>query len=247
MNLFRPSGGLVYHWRALKNGRRWRTFRRDVAQWLDFWDCSKEHLVLIGPSGGHTLPTKWLRSFQKIDAYDLDPLAKFFFQLRHRHPALTFHQKDMFWREGRLSLAPMQEVLAEHPRASVLFCNVLGQVLLERPAEESHWYQFLKELRQLLNGRSWASFHDMYSKEKGFAEIDHLTNGSWLDGLIQLHFDWPLSKRNHHSTGAVSVVAPLGGPDGALNGLIGGAGSGAKAEPPDAGAAAGGGAGVEGT
>lgn len=246
MSLFRPSGGLVYHWRALQNGWRWRTFRRDVAQWLDVWDCSKEHLLLIGPSGGHTLPTLWLRQFKKIDAYDLDPLARFFFQLRHRHSHISFHQRDMFWREGRLSLAPIQEVLHENPQASILFCNVLGQVLLENAAEESDWYQFLKDLRQLLSGRSWASYHDMYSKEVGQAEVDHLTNGSWLDGLIQLHFDWPLSRRNHHSTGAVSVVAPLGGPDGALNGLIGGAGSGAKADPLAAGAGEGGADGVEG-
>ncbi len=226
MSLFRPSGGLVYHWRALTSGRRWRTFRRDVAQWLDIWNCPTEELILIGPSGGHTLPTAWLRRFRKIEAFDLDPLARFFFQLRHRHPSIRFHGKDMFWRDERLSLAPLAEILREHPRASILFCNVLGQVLLEHTAEESDWYQFLKELRQLLSGRSWASYHDMYSKERGEEEIDHLTNGSWLDGLIQLHFDWPLSRHSHHSTGAVSVVAPLGGPDGALKGVPGGAGSG---------------------
>lgn len=231
MSWFRPSGGLVFHWRALIGGWRWRTFRRDVAQWLDIWDCPTEELVIIGPSGGHTLPKKWLHKFGRIIGYDLDPLAKFFFQLRHRHPNVEFIERDMFWRDGRLSLTPLKQVLEDHPKASILFCNVLGQVLLERYADEGDWYQFLKELRQLLNGRSWASYHDMYSNEKGYEEIDHLTNGPWLDGLIQLNFEWPLSRSAQYSIGAVSVVAPGGGPDGALKGAGrgGGAGSGAKA------------------
>ncbi len=232
MSVFRPSGGLVFHWRALLNGWRWRTFRRDVAQWLDIWDCETEELVIIGPSGGHTLPTQWLRRFDKITGYDLDPLAGFFFKLRHRHPHTTFLKKDMFWRDGRLSLTPIKQMLESHPKASILFCNVLGQVLLEHPADESDWYQYLKELRQVLNGRCWASYHDMYSTEKGFAEIDHLTNGPWLDGLIQLNFEWPMSRKAQYSTGAVSVGR--GGGTGALKGagLGGGDGSGAKVSDP---------------
>lgn len=225
----RPSGGLVYHWRALTSGWwLWRTFRRDIAQWLEIWECPKETLILIGPSGGHTLPRAWLKKFKRIEAYDLDPLAHLFFQLRHRHPNIQFHNEDMFWRDGRLSLAPIQKVLRDFPDASILFCNVLGQVLLENYAEEADWYQYLKELRQCLSGRAWASYHDMYSTERGREEIDHLTNGSWLDGLIQLQFEWRLSRRHQYSTGAVSNPVPGGGAPGALKGFTGAGGSFAK-------------------
>src|SRR4051794_9109699 len=96
--IFRPSGGALYHWRAFRRRHAWRDFNREIEDWLNAWDCPREHLILIGPSGGYTLPTAWLKSFSNISAYDLDPLAPLFFRLRHRGVKVEFRRQDIFWR-----------------------------------------------------------------------------------------------------------------------------------------------------
>jgi hypothetical protein len=98
MRLFRPSGGLLYHLRALRSRARWRGFANDLERWLFAWRKPGGKLILIGPSAGYTLSTEWLRGFKEIHAYDIDPLAAWFFSLRHPGVDAEFHQQDLFWR-----------------------------------------------------------------------------------------------------------------------------------------------------
>ena len=53
MSLFTPSGGLVYHLRALRYGATlWRPFREVIGEWLVHHLPPDDELVLVGPSGG---------------------------------------------------------------------------------------------------------------------------------------------------------------------------------------------------
>lgn len=203
--LIRPSGGLYYHARAWLNGGRWRPFKNELAEWLESWPCPRNELILIGPSAGYTLPTPWLGRFGRITAFDLDPLAGPLFRRRHR-TAADFHRVDLFWSEGRLSLRPLSELLERTPGATILFCNVLGQVLLEGRASEEEWAAFLRGLREKLRGRAWASYHDVRSSD-GHMAIDHLTAGDWVNGLPVRHMLWRLNSKTQHEIEAVAETA----------------------------------------
>jgi hypothetical protein len=196
-DLIRPSGGLYYHLRAWRHGRSWQPFREQLAKWLDSWNCPHKELILLGPSAGYSLPDSWLRNFSSIQAFDLDPLAGPLFRLRHPDVPIEFHRANLFWQDGRLSTAPLQKVLDAHPQAPVLFCNVLGQVLLEGHASEEEWTAFLRRLRELLNSRSWASYHDVQTQE-GSTAVDHMTDGDWCSDLPVQKFEWQMSPSSRH-------------------------------------------------
>ncbi len=200
--ILRPSGGLYYHWRALRHRHLWRPFQTALEGWLANWPCPKNELVLLGPSAGYTLPTAWLRGFSKITAYDLDPLASRLFNWRHSPLEVNFVRRNLFWENRRLSLMPLKSVALSHPDAVFLFCNVLGQVLLEGQASEEEWREYLFELRRLLRDRYWASYHDEFSTH-GNTRIDHLTNGEWCAGLPIERFHWQLDKKRRHEVAAV--------------------------------------------
>lgn len=195
--IFRPSGGLLYHWRALRSRSRWQAFAVEIEDWLSAWNPPRAHLLLIGPSAGYTLPSRWLESFARVTAYDTDPLASFFFRRRHPSANAEFKRTDVFWNGGRLSAGVLKRELAKHPQACVLFSNVLGQLLLEGTASEDEWLAFLRELRGTLNGRVWASYHDIFTHEDGEV-IDHLLTGEWREGLARREFRWPLTEKSLH-------------------------------------------------
>jgi len=202
---------LYYHARALISARRWEPFADEVGIWLDSWPCPKTELLLIGPSAGYTLPTGWLAKFERLTAIDLDPLAPYLFRRRHQLP-MDYLRADMFWRDGKLSIDPMNEILRMNRNANVLFCNVLGQVLLEGKANEDEWLAYLRKLRLTLKGRSWASYHDVSSMTTqrpgpfdppGTDITDHLTGGDWVEGLKVKKFQWHLSSHRVHNVHAV--------------------------------------------
>jgi len=225
--MLRPSGGALYHLRALTRQALWRDFSRQIAEWLDQWQTPTEELILIGPSGGYTLPTPWLRSFKKITAYDIDPLAPWFFHRQHRLPNVKFIKQDLFWQKNKLSLAHLSEIRSRNPHASVLFCNVLGQIPLEGEVNEAGWQSYLNHLRGLLEGWRWASYHDLFTvdhlphREHGSVAAlyktkpdiseavepshgsttevtDHLMLGPWTAGLTKTVFPWSLSNTSLH-------------------------------------------------
>ncbi len=226
--LFRPSGGVFYHWRGLRRRKLWRSFSTSLAAWLESWNIPPSELLLISPSGGYTLPHAWLKKFTKIQAFDLDPLAPWLFRMRHRGLNINFVCTDMFWQNDRLNLAALRKALHDHPKAAVLFCNVLGQLPLEGTLTEAAWTGYLDELRELMATRHWATYHDLYTIENlprtehavtverlaqaatieaalafsgspGKLEvIDHLLHGSWSQGLESQLMAWSLSDRCLH-------------------------------------------------
>lgn len=204
LGLIRPSGGLLYHWRARRQSGRWDPFRKELAEWLAGWNIPKQELILIGPSAGYTLPTGWLTGFSKITAYDLDPLAPWLFSRNHPGAHVQFKKINLFWQGGCLSLLPLRELITRHPRSPILFTNVLGQVLLEGRASDFEWSVFLRGLRALLNNHRWASYHDRLTHEGG-ETIDHLTGGDWIADLEVRPLRWQLTRKALHEIDAVRV------------------------------------------
>lgn len=231
--ILRPSGGLLYHLRALRSRKLWREFADDLETWLDEWKKPSGKLILVGPSGGYTLPTAWLRGFSEVHAFDIDPLAAWFFSLRHPDVNVEFECKDIFFNNGQLSTATLEATVHAHPGASLLFCNVLGQIPLENRLADGDLARYLKQLRASLVGFTWASYHDLYTVEplalhdhrkvaqvfcsgrditRGVAGIDHLEiidhtlRGGWSDGLSTVRFSWTLTKHSLHLIEGAAVT-----------------------------------------
>ena len=155
------TGGLFWHLRAVVARKSlWSPFRSQLEDWLAGWSPPTRNLLLVGPSAGWCLPDSFLTRFDHLHAVDIDPAAPSFFRLLHGGAlrsagvSLTWSRRDFF--------ADPAGVLAAHPDAAVLFCNVAGQrcVQVRDPlAVEAE----LAGLQRLLHGHNWASFHDLLS------------------------------------------------------------------------------------
>lgn len=237
MALLSPSGGLVYHLRALEHADvAWVPFREAVATWLLSWSVPTETLLLIGPSAGYCLDDRFLSRFQQLVVLDPDPLAERLF--RRRHPAAPRPQwlrVDHFTNADSVGLTA---VLSAHLDAALLFCNFLGQLPLLLPAaraEETLAF-WRHQLPVLLQGRHWASFHDRLSGELSpvpFDQpaaaprrlsdeelldrfyggqdgelVDHRTDRFFQPDLPHHYFRWALTNGQHHLVeGVCSALA----------------------------------------
>jgi hypothetical protein len=202
--LFRPSGGLVYHWRAGRYADSlWTPFRDELAELLRQWPADKRNLWILGASGGYTLTSTWLDEFDAIHVVDTDPLAGFFFRRRHwqLRGKIDVHPLNILT-AGTVPWELNPEVFAARLTGSILFSNVLGQLPLEHPTQEDAFRSFLVSLRAQLASSSWASYHDVISAE-GLTQWDHLTDGTWTDGLPKARLDWRLTPRRSHLVEAV--------------------------------------------
>lgn len=89
-----------------------------------------------------------------------------------------------------------------NPDATVLFANVLGQLLVGKNTPEEEWRSFLNELRTTLARNDWASYHDTYTEKPGMI-IDHLTDGPWTRDLAKENMTWDLTPTSRHNIQAV--------------------------------------------
>ncbi|MBT0959714.1 hypothetical protein [Denitromonas iodatirespirans] len=148
------SGGLGYHWRALRYRQRlWLPFARQVGRWLEAWHPPTTDLVLVGPSAGYALDTAFLDRFARITVLEPDRLARML--LRRRFPAASLRMADI----DIFALPDGPAALAHaRPDAAILFCNVIGQRLDADTAPP--WRQVQQAA---LSGHHWASWHDVFS------------------------------------------------------------------------------------
>jgi hypothetical protein len=191
--LLHSSGGLFYHLRAWRwRHTRWLPFHGEVARWLDAWRPEASHLVLIGPSGGYALNARFLARFQRITVLEPDALARRF--LRRRFADLAFEFADSSW----LAQADGAAILAQrYPEVAFLFCNLLGQKWVGQGARHDR-PAWLDELQRAMQGRDWASWHDLASTTRrpdrhgvlalAQAEpLDALLTRFWLGGVLEIH------------------------------------------------------------
>ena len=168
MSLFTPSGGLVYHLRALRyRGGLWAPYRAALAAWLERCLPLAEELILVGPSAGHCLPLARLARFGRLLLLEPDPVARRLLQLRLPGARFAVEHRDLLL-GPLLSGGPgLDTLLARRPHAAVLFCNLLGQLHWDLPDDEQLRFraEFRRRVWPLLAGRGWASFHDRWSLE----------------------------------------------------------------------------------
>lgn len=230
--MFSPSGGGIYHWRAITRRNLWRPFTSALATWLESWPVGNQELLLIGPSGGHTLPSRWLEKFANITAVDVDPLAGPLFRLKHRRAKVHFQRRDVFFENRKLAFEPLRQLRAENSNAAILFCNVLGQLPLENRCSEAEWLEFLGCLPRALGSAPWASYHDAYTLEglpyrlhsvaaepflkggsiedvaatlgeRSTLIYDHMTTGDWATQTTKTRWSWSLTSSSLHLLEAV--------------------------------------------
>ena len=155
------TGGLFWHLRGcVARHGLWAPFRLELEDWLAGWSPSTRKLLLVGPSAGWCLPDSFLSRFDHVQAIDIDPAAQPLFKLLHGG-ALRRAGATLAWSRVDFFADPAR-ILDAHPDAAVLLCNVAGQrcVQLRDPdAVEAE----MVALRGLLQGRHWASFHDLLS------------------------------------------------------------------------------------
>lgn len=169
MALFSPSGGLVYHLRALRYRRRlWAPFRSALGAWLAEHLPPAAELLLVGPSAGHCLPLRELSRFERILVLEPDPLARRLLARKLAPAELELEGFDRLVGPLLSGHAGLDSLLATRPSASLLFCNVLGQLKFELTGEQHARFEreFRRRVLPLLAGRAWASFHDRWSLDR---------------------------------------------------------------------------------
>jgi hypothetical protein len=180
--LWGPSGGLVWHARAIRYRAHWRGFLDALDRWLAGWVPGHKDLILVGPSAGWCLPDRFLSRFDRIRVIDLDPLAHAGFILNHGS-ALRRARVNLIWERGdfwsRLHAGNLSEA-----GTAILFCNLLGQHALHRRDPATARYE-LEGLSARLHGIDWATFHDRLSAtwHPGFACPDAFTTEEPIDNL----------------------------------------------------------------
>ena len=171
--LFTPSGGLLYHARALRYREGlWAPYRVAVADWLASRLPPSDELILVGPSAGHCLPLEQLARFERIFVLEPDPVARRLLAARLRRAKLHFEPRDLLLDPLLAGKVGLDAVLDRHPRASLLFCNLLGQLLCDLSDDDEARFKAAFQTRILprLNGRAWASLHDRWSLDRDAAE-----------------------------------------------------------------------------
>jgi hypothetical protein len=166
MSLLTPSGGLIYHLRAARyRSSLWAAFRAELGTWLrDSFTDQHDELLLIGPSAAHCLPIQWLRRFGRLTVVEPDPVARALLAVRvGRH--FEQERRDLLLAPLLSGSSGLEAVLRRRPRASVLFCNVLGQLHFGLSDGEQLLFQarFAERIVPELVQRRWASFHDRWS------------------------------------------------------------------------------------
>ena len=182
-----PSGGIVYHLRALSQrlgfqrlwkGDLWQGTRNIASAELKTFLNRVEirTLLLIGPSGGYLLTPGLFRqtSVQQRLVSGPDRLARLIFRWRFRQSrsgieTITFDGRTdriPFFRRG--SCEDLRQELADLQRAhgghlGVVFWGVLGQIALHRSEWTCTAHEGAASVRMMLEGIPWASLHDSLS------------------------------------------------------------------------------------
>ncbi len=159
-----PAGGLKYHIRAMRFWRtEWASFRLQLETWGMEWKPKTKTCVMVGPSGGYCIPDLWLEQFDRIIAWDPDPLAETFFRRIHSNAAPRVKWVKEDWlaavKKAEFDRAKFSETYGLPADTAFLFTNFLGQIEFLIPDSED----FLGRLTGFLRGAPFLTFHDRLS------------------------------------------------------------------------------------
>lgn len=228
MRLFNPTGGLVYHLRARRyRNSLWLPFRQQISTFLDSWQPPEKELLVLGPSGGYTLPTDFLERFEKIWLFDPDRLSPLFFNRNHPSLNIEWSRENLILDNKQFTTEKMRTWL-RGKNVAILFSNLLGQLPLIADVESTQdWW---RKLQPTLADHSWASYHDLFSfpqfaklpavlpagpvvpqlvewaiqQQKPLELIDHGTSELFPDSLGT--WTWNFSPQRTHIVGGVWSV-----------------------------------------
>ena len=192
-----PAGGLRYHLRAWRFGRRqWQQFRWDIGEWLLGWHPKEPTLLLVGPSAGYCLQPFFFEKFDRVICLEPDPIARFLFTRKLNAAPLEKRPKLEFVSEDHLVRYPerLPKMIEGQSDVCLLFSNVIGQLRCLLNVEDDNGREFSRiraAIGQAIAGRSWASFHDRVS---GYLRptLEHpVTSNSRLSNeeVIELLYD----------------------------------------------------------
>lgn len=157
------SGGWRYHLRAYRGRARWAPFCHELAAfmrpWLQRQIRAQRRVLLVGPSGGYTLPWEELLTHPDLCAVEPDPLARAL--LRRKAPGLRIDPRPALgWSPHGYCPKELQAWFQTHRGCALLFCNLLGQLKANKTLEDPQWRTvFLRELSRC----DWLSYHDLVS------------------------------------------------------------------------------------
>jgi hypothetical protein len=197
VRLFNPTGGLIYHLRARRyRNSLWLPFRQQLSGFLDDWQPSERELLILGPSGGYTLPTDFLERFKKIYLFDPDRLAPMFFAKNHPGLNVEWSRENLIFDGKQFSAKKLGSWLREK-KVAVLFSNILGQLPLLGDVEgmQAWWH----DLQPALATHSWLTYHDLFSFEQHAKLPATLPEGPVVPQLVEwaLKHQKPLELIDH--------------------------------------------------
>ena len=201
-NIFNVTGGAKYHWSAFKNLSRWQAFKDDLNVWMQNWKPQAEGLVIVGPSAGYLLKDEllvlYLNRFKKIEAWDIDPLSRYFFKFRH--PTIANH---MDWINGDWF---QQKLISQSSlkNQAYLFTGVLGQ--LTHVMNDRDHQLYFEALKRLTQDVPFLSFHDRLLSQAPFDSLSPLTSDHHLQSndLVKHFWGNPVN-HTHKLNGSLKI------------------------------------------
>lgn len=185
-SFYRRSGGLFYHYLALKyRNTLWSPFKIQIKNWLP--NTNKTNLVWIGSSSGYCVDQDWVCRFKQIYVYEIDPIARFILKRRFKDKNLILNSMDILKVQSDINKESW-----DPQNTFILFSNVLGQLPLEN-TKDTDWRSYFEGLKERLSCYEWASFHDRLStktaptKRNALIEPAHMTSQSAQE-LAQFFF-----------------------------------------------------------
>lgn len=232
-----PSGGILYHFiSSRRTNAAWRSFRATVRAWLGDWrvDPSRE-LILFGPSAGWTLPLADFSSARRLVVVEPDPIARLLLARRLKKVGVSIDVVEWI-SDARIlpwfspTSAAFASFLASRPNADILFANLLGQISLHLSSSTRTPVEAQRLFHEALQGRRWASYHDLYSgpgtaslsvrkvESTELPRMDEIAAASFATGPVTDHETrwlssglttslalWPMTESQTHLIGFVSV------------------------------------------
>lgn len=223
------TGGLVYHWRALKySSSLWKSYHKNIAEWLAEWPQKNERLLLVGPSAGYSLTNEFLSRYKKIVVNELDSCARYLFKKKFYKSDIDFIKTDLLGTTRDLVPDQFITYINSNLSCDILFANVLGQISILTANNPEKFISWSSKLKKGIQSKNFASYHDLFSFKgsyrwksesilcdgaveedrlvREFIDSDSLTQielmDHWTQNLMSLGrrrvLHWEIAPKQHH-------------------------------------------------